>query len=302
MIFSINSTYVRAITVISLTFKLAGCGLEDELPKIGASGGQGSQSEIHALGGTRLSEQHVARLLANAGVPGNKIPTMVCVAKYESSLYSGATNRNSDGSIDIGLFQINDYWWPSSCGVHRSALFDPAVNARCAHKVLEQQGIFAWHAYTAHEYECRNYRLQNFPSGSSGSENPPSAPSHGNQGGQGALFCPKGFAVKKLTSGKMVCESSSGVLGPFPGPATAACKAKKLADCSSNVWPTPVFIAVLDNKTCLPGTWQSGSNICVDDTSAYGPFPATLVHACERRGGGNACRSQLWSRHFLSEI
>ena len=53
----------------------------------------------------------------------------LCVARHESSLNPKAVNRNRDGSVDRGLFQINS--------VHRAwanlrRLFEPLYNARCA--------------------------------------------------------------------------------------------------------------------------------------------------------------------------
>lgn len=63
---------------------------------------------------------------------------MVCISKYESSFNCDATNKNTDGSMDYELFQINSYYWCSDvprskyneCGTSCNSLFD-CLNANC---------------------------------------------------------------------------------------------------------------------------------------------------------------------------
>jgi len=63
---------------------------------------------------------------------GARAHVALCVARHESRLHVRAINRNADGSIDRGLFQINS--------VHRGwvnlgRLFDPWYNARIAYRL-----------------------------------------------------------------------------------------------------------------------------------------------------------------------
>jgi len=53
------------------------------------------------------------------------------IAQQESGMRPYVTNRNSDGSEDIGLMQINSTWLPklSRFGISRQHLFDACVNA-----------------------------------------------------------------------------------------------------------------------------------------------------------------------------
>ncbi|WP_371884607.1 lytic transglycosylase domain-containing protein [Caballeronia sp. S22] len=53
------------------------------------------------------------------------------VAQQESGMRPYVTNRNTDGSEDIGLMQINSSWLPklSRFGITRQHLFDACVNA-----------------------------------------------------------------------------------------------------------------------------------------------------------------------------
>lgn len=143
---------LSALSVAAAALVLAGCGAQSDFK----TANQG-QSKVLALGGTRLSEAQVATYLRDAGFPESAVPTMVCIAKYESSFYTGASNVNTDGSSDYGLFQINDYYWLGPCGVSRSGLMDPSVNARCALTVYRQQGFNAWYGYQYNAGECSNY-------------------------------------------------------------------------------------------------------------------------------------------------
>ena len=113
------------------------------------------------------SECQVASYLANSGFPQSTLPTMVCISKYESSFNCDATNKNTDGSTDYGLMQINSYWWCSGdplskyngCSATCTSLFDCQKNANCAYIVWRQQGYNAWYGYKNHKTECDNYKL-----------------------------------------------------------------------------------------------------------------------------------------------
>jgi len=107
----------------------------------------------------KLTEKEVAAHLKLVGFSDYIIPTMVCVAKHESKLRVDALNRNENGSTDHGLFQINDAWWLSECGVGPEGLKDPLVNIRCAKTVFDRQGLMAWYGYQKHWAACNNYKI-----------------------------------------------------------------------------------------------------------------------------------------------
>jgi lipocalin len=115
----------------------------------------------------RQSECQIVNYLKNAGFPSYSYGTMVCISKYESSFDCDATNRNTDGSTDYGLFQINSYWWCSgdakskynSCNTSCTSLFNCQTNANCAYTVWRQQGYNAWYGYQYHKTECDNYKV-----------------------------------------------------------------------------------------------------------------------------------------------
>lgn len=113
------------------------------------------------------TECQVASYLRKSGFPEYSVPTMVCTSKYESSYNCDATNKNTDGSTDYGLMQINSYYWCSgdpkskynSCGTTCSSLFNCQTNTNCAYTVWKQQGYTAWYGYKNHKSECDNYKI-----------------------------------------------------------------------------------------------------------------------------------------------
>lgn len=90
----------------------------------------------------------VTRTAYDAGFRyGKGLVIAVAVAGAESSLDPAAEHHNTDGSTDLGLWQINS--------VHQIAgdLTDPAVNATSAFGISKQGTDFAaWVAYRSGAY------------------------------------------------------------------------------------------------------------------------------------------------------
>ena len=122
--------------------------------------GEGTTAEQELRGGERLASYEVASLIRQAGFPANMVGRMVCTAKWESSFYTKATNKNRNGTIDRGLFQINSIHLGNTrnCPASSKAIFDPLTNTRCALAIYKMQGINAWYGYKAHRSECDRYR------------------------------------------------------------------------------------------------------------------------------------------------
>lgn len=77
-----------------------------------------------------------------------------------SSWNPTAQHKNTDGSTDFGLFQINNVYWcydsthpgkANGCNAACTTLLSPSANVACAAIVLKQQGITAWYGYKNHE-------------------------------------------------------------------------------------------------------------------------------------------------------
>jgi len=93
----------------------------------------------------KIGSQEIARLAQAAGFRGADLQTAVAVALAESGGNTTATNRNTNGTVDTGLWQINS--------VHGfSNLTDPATNARAAKTVLGRQGWSAWSVFKSGKF------------------------------------------------------------------------------------------------------------------------------------------------------
>ncbi|XP_018531566.1 lysozyme C [Lates calcarifer] len=113
-----------------------------------------------------------AKVLKSSGMDGYggySLANWVCLTYHESRYNTRATNRNSNGSTDYGIFQINSHYWcdngesavANGCSIKCSALLsdDVSVAIRCAKIIGARQGITAWMAWNTH---CRGRDLSTF--------------------------------------------------------------------------------------------------------------------------------------------
>lgn len=103
---------------------------------------------------SRLNEFQIAGYALAAGFPAQEIATAVAVALAESGGDPAATNKNTNGSYDYGLFQINT--------VHGALLtqgdkFNPLDNAKMAFTVWAGAGN-KWTPWSV--YKSGVYRAQ----------------------------------------------------------------------------------------------------------------------------------------------
>jgi hypothetical protein len=92
-----------------------------------------------------------------AGFSGDRLVTAVAVGMGESSCRPDAHNANGptkgcpNGSVDRGLWQINNCWHPS---VSKSCAYDAQCNANAAHRISAKGSNFKpWVAYTNGSYK-----------------------------------------------------------------------------------------------------------------------------------------------------
>ena len=92
-----------------------------------------------------VSDVTIARAALAGGWPSAQVATAVAVALAESSGDATATNRNTNGTTDYGLWQINS--------IHKADLAggnwqDPTANARMAYAVFKRSnGWSPWYAW-----------------------------------------------------------------------------------------------------------------------------------------------------------
>lgn len=77
-----------------------------------------------------------------------------CIARTESNLDPKAININKNGSVDIGLMQVNSYW-VSKLGLDRDRLItDSCYNTMAGARILSQ--CIDRHGYTWEAVGCYN--------------------------------------------------------------------------------------------------------------------------------------------------
>lgn len=67
----------------------------------------------------------------------------IAVAKAESGLREDAWNANKNGTIDMGIFQVNSIHW-SKEGCSMKEIVIAEKNIKCAHKIWENGGWSHW--------------------------------------------------------------------------------------------------------------------------------------------------------------
>jgi len=68
------------------------------------------------------------------------------VAQAESGMRENAYNHNTNNTIDIGIFQVNQIHWTKP-GCSPKELFDAYKNVDCAYTIWKGSGWGAWVAY-----------------------------------------------------------------------------------------------------------------------------------------------------------
>lgn len=105
-----------------------------------------------SVSGGQLNPAQIAGVAAAAGWTGKDLIIAVAVALAESSGNINATHINADGSVDRGLWQLNNRTVPDVGGVN-GIIFDPKVNASFAYKLWETRGWQPWSTYNNGDYK-----------------------------------------------------------------------------------------------------------------------------------------------------
>nr|WP_322050017.1 transglycosylase SLT domain-containing protein [Paraburkholderia bannensis] len=92
------------------------------------------------------------------------VSLMRAIAQVESGTQTNVVNRNSNGTVDIGLMQINSSWLPrlAQVGITQQSLYDPCTNAYVAAWILAEnirQFGPTWNAIGAYNASSPDKRL-----------------------------------------------------------------------------------------------------------------------------------------------
>ena len=125
-----------------------------------APGSAGTGAQPGSFPAGTYDARRLAQLARAAGIPDDKIPTMVAIALAESGGRSKAHNPDaSTGDNSYGLWQINML---GNLGPARrkqfgissnEELWDPVTNAKAALMILNSQGLGAWSVYKSGAYK-----------------------------------------------------------------------------------------------------------------------------------------------------
>jgi len=109
---------------------------------------------------SRINKCELARYMNNTGFPENLIPTLICIAEYESELNPLAV-KISKAHNTFGLFQIDDNIYCSTdeeikeCEVSCALLTDNQYDNdfECVRHIYKKEGFNYWPSY---EKSCKN--------------------------------------------------------------------------------------------------------------------------------------------------
>jgi hypothetical protein len=113
-------------------------------------GGATPRGFIAYTPGDPTQRETLSQLWIDAGGSPKLARIMAAIALAESSGQIGATNKNTDGSTDRGLWQINSVHAQYDA---QRLLTDPLYNAQAAVAIERSSGLTAWTTYTSGAYK-----------------------------------------------------------------------------------------------------------------------------------------------------
>jgi len=105
-------------------------------------------------------------LVNNQGFDKTTIGDWICLAFYSSKFNSESVYENVDGSIDYGLFQINDNYWcdeeigyGAECNIACKKFLDSDIadDSVCARMIWQIHGFDVWYGW--HNY-CKDTNVE----------------------------------------------------------------------------------------------------------------------------------------------
>lgn len=119
-----------------------------------------------AMDGSSPTAHHPSCTWEGIGAKHGVSPYLLfAIAKTESSFNPRATNRNTNGSEDVGMMQINSIWLPTLAkfGIDRQSLFDGCVSldvgAWILSKNMKSMGV-TWDAVGAYNAKSPEKRVR----------------------------------------------------------------------------------------------------------------------------------------------
>jgi hypothetical protein len=162
-----------------------------------------------------LSREQAGNYARAAGFTGRSLDIVLAIAQAESSLVTNARNRNTDGSTDRGILQINDRYHPE---VSTACADSPACAFSAGYSISNGGSNFTpWSTYTSGAY------LQYLGADDDGEPNPADTP--GVEAYRAALL-PNGVLISVWGDGRaqgphqgedLQAPKGSPIYAPEPG-------------------------------------------------------------------------------------
>jgi hypothetical protein len=121
----------------------------------------------------------------------------------------------------------------------------------------------------------------------------------------GEVVCPDGYGLYQVgEEGGVMCVDDAGknAYGPFTRTMIADCIRFGGGEdaCNSLRWGTAFALDLRGEALCPRGaSFDYGVRYCAEGVDAFGPFPPAIVTACEKEGGGPACKTARMNVDFL---
>jgi len=109
----------------------------------------------------QLTPAEAAKVFRKGGFPPQILPMITCVSKNESSFRPHIHNKNSNGTVDYGIMQINTIWL-KPCHATKESILDAYTNAKCAYLIFQKQGITAWVGFNRFRSTCMEYKIPKY--------------------------------------------------------------------------------------------------------------------------------------------
>ncbi|MFZ9520190.1 MAG: hypothetical protein ACO3A4_06905 [Silvanigrellaceae bacterium] len=142
------------------------------------------------------------------------------------------------------------------------------------------------------------------PVGSAGPSAGPATPVPPPNGGRlpdvtSAIECPPGTIVDGGSNS--FCTDGMRAYAPYTNEMQVACGKIYGPACYDSLWTNQMYSSLRGNGVCPLGSdWNTANNVCVEGSTALGPFSRIFVEKCLAAGFGNLCRGMKIDLAYLT--
>ncbi len=119
------------------------------------------------------------------------------------------------------------------------------------------------------------------------------------------LVNPPQFKLKPINDqGGQFCSDGETAFGPVTRKMIQKCLDwGGGSSCTQNQWTESIFVNAYGSRRCPQGSRLNPyTEYCVEGGEVLGPFPQSLVTACQTAGGGQACQNNRWQTPLFNRL